>query len=186
MTKSDLVLMDLESLISINQVYAATSFTITTADDDLAAKIEPGAPSPSARFRAMDQLAQAGILTGVIMMPILPFLEDSPDNISKIISQSKAHGAHYIIPAFGVTLRSGSREYYYQKLDDLFPGLKEKYIQVYGNSYQCSVPDWQDLNRHFSEEINRYGLQSRIPVFEPVKRTMQTNQMKLFDEQNEL
>jgi DNA repair photolyase len=182
MTKSDLVLMDLESLVNINRLYAAVSFTITTADDELAAKIEPGAPRPSDRFRAMSQLAEAGVLTGVTMMPILPFLEDTQENISRIVSQSKTNGAQYIIPAFGVTLRPGSREYYYQKLEEYFPGVKGKYIQTYGNSYQCSVPDWSTLKRHFEEEIDRYGLQSRIPVFKPIKRSSSVNQMALFDE----
>ncbi len=182
LTKSDLVLRDIDLLKDINRVYAAVSFTITTANDDLARKIEPGAPLPSARFRAMGKLAEAGILTGVTMMPILPFLEDSEQDILQIISRAYNSGATYIIPSFGVSLRPGSREYYYHKLDRLFPGIKEKYINHYGDQYQCSVPSWRELNKAFQVEITRAGITNRIPVFEPEKRTGNKNQMPLFEQ----
>ena len=181
LTKSDLVLRDLEVIKDISKVYAAISFTITTADDVLAAKLEPGAPLPSARFEAMRCLANTGILTGVTMMPILPFLEDSDENIRQIVTRAHDSGASYIIPAFGVTLRPGSRDYYYQKLDQRFPGLKEKYIHHYGGQYQCSVPNWQELNRLFQEEINQAGISNRMPIFEFEKRAGKTIQMTLFD-----
>jgi DNA repair photolyase len=181
LTKSNLVLRDQVLIKEISNVYAAVSFTITTADDDLAAKLEPGAPLPSARFEAMRRLANAGIRTGVTMMPLLPFLEDSEENIRQIVSRAHACGATYIIPAFGVTLRPGSRDYYYRELDQRFPGLKEKYIQQYGDQYQCSVPNWQELNRIFQEEINQAGILSKMPVFELNKRIEKTKQMTLFD-----
>lgn len=181
LTKSNLVLRDQVLIKEISNVYAAVSFTITTADDDLAAKLEPGAPLPSARFEAMRRLANAGIRTGVTMMPLLPFLEDSEENIRQIVSRAHVCGATYIIPAFGVTLRPGSRDYYYQELDQRFPGLKEKYIQQYGDQYQCSVPNWQELNRIFQEEINQAGILSKMPVFELNKRIEKTKQMTLFD-----
>ena len=181
LTKSDLVLRDIDLLKDISRVYAAVSFTITTADDDLARKLEPGAPLPSARFRAMGKLAEAGILTGVTMMPMLPFLEDSEQNILQIVSRAQNSGATYIIPSFGVSLRPGSREYYYHKLDQLFSGIKEKYIIKYGDQYQCSVPRWRELNKVFQEEVNRTGIKTGIPVFEPEKRTENTNQIPLFE-----
>ncbi len=181
LTKSDLVLRDIDFLKDISRVYAAVSFTITTADDDLARKLEPGAPLPSARFRAMGKLAEAGILTGVTMMPMLPFLEDSEQGILQIISRAQNSGATYIIPSFGVSLRPGSREYYYHKLDQIFPGIKEKYINKYGDQYQCSVPRWRELNKAFQEEVNRIGIKTGIPVFEPEKRTENTNQIPLFE-----
>ncbi len=180
LTKSDLVLRDIDLLENISRVYAAVSFTITTADDELARKLEPGAPLPSDRFRAMLKLAEAGILTGVTMMPLLPFLEDNEQNILQIVSRADDSGAAYIIPSFGVSLRPGSREYYYHKLDQLFPGLKEKYINKYGDQYQCSVPGWRELNKAFQEEINRTGIKNKIPVFEPENRTGKTKQMPLF------
>jgi len=181
LTKSDLVIRDIELLTEISNVYAAVSFTITTADDELARKLEPGAPLPSQRFQAMRKLAKAGILTGVTMMPILPFLEDSEENIAKIISCSQESGATYIIPGFGVTLRPGSREYYYQKLDQHFPGIKEKYIKQYGNQYQCNIPNWQKMNILFQEEINRTQLMNKIPVFETKNIIGESKQIPLFE-----
>jgi len=180
LTKSDLVLRDLDILSEISQVYAAVSFTITTADDDLASKVEPGAPLPPERYMAMRKLADAGILTGVTMMPILPFLEDDPENIRQIVRTAADSGASYIIPAFGMTLRPGSREYYYQKLDHLFPGVKEKYIQAFGDSYQCSAPNWRQLSEVFQEEIIKGDVRSEIPVFKPEKVIEKSRQTPLF------
>jgi len=180
LTKSDLALSDLDILTEISKVYAAVSFTITTADDDLARKVEPGAPLPSDRFNAMRKLANAGILTGVTMMPILPFLEDDPENIRQIVRTAADCGASYIIPAYGMTLRPGSREYYYKKLDYSFPGLKEKYIQAFGDSYQCSAPDWRQLEDVFQEEISKGNIRSAIPVFVPDKNFKKTNQISMF------
>jgi DNA repair photolyase len=134
-TKSDLVLRDLDLLRRINQVYAAVSFTITTADDRLARKVEPGAPPPSARLRAMKQLADNGILTGITMMPILPYLQDDEENIAQIVALAGEHGASYILPAFGVTLRDRQRSYYYTKLDQHFPGVRQEYERRFGDQY---------------------------------------------------
>jgi DNA repair photolyase len=180
LTKSDLVLEDLDTLIDISRIYAAVSFTITTADDALAKLLEPGAPLPSARFKAMKEIANAGVLTGVTMMPILPFLEDDPGNIRQIVKKTAASGASYIIPAFGITLREGSRDYFYQKLDLHFPGIKEKYIQYYGTEYQCSVPNWRELNEIFKREIKAHKITSKIEMFEPIKRSKESPQLTLF------
>lgn len=182
LTKSDLVLRDLDLLQGISEIYAAVSFTVTTTDDSLAAKVEPGAPRPSVRFKAMRALAKSGILTGVTMMPVLPFIEDDPKNIRQIVRGAKKHGASYIIPAFGMTLRPGSREYYYQKLDAHFPGIKEKYIQAFAGSYQCSVPNWQELNEIFVEEMDAAGMAMRIPIFEPRKKMQGNSQLTLFED----
>lgn len=182
LTKSDLVLKDLDTLQDIARVYGAVSFTITTADDDLARILEPGAPLPSARFKAMSALSKTGILTGVTMMPILPFIEDTPENIRGIVKHAGENGASYIIPAFGVSLRPGSRDYFYKKLDIHFPGVKDKYIQYFGDQYQCSAPNWQDLNLIFQEEINTRHISSKIPNFTPVKKTRKSSQISLFSD----
>jgi len=182
LTKSDLVLRDLDLIREINQVYAAVSFTVTTADDRLAAKLEPGAPRPSARYKAMLALAEAGILTGVTMMPVLPFLEDEPGQIRSIVREAKAHGASYIIPAFGVTLRPGSRDYFFAKLDVLYPGMKEKYIQAFGLSYQCGVPNWRELTEIFKEEMDAAGMEIKIPTYQSRKRTSRNSQLTLFED----
>jgi len=174
-TKSDLVLKDLETLRQVNQVYAAISFTITTSDDDLAARLEPGAPLPSKRYAAMRALAENGILTGITMMPILPFIEDTEENIARIVELAHENGASYILPWFGMSLRSGSREYYYARLDERFPGLKQRYIQQYGYQYTCNAPNWHKLEEVFREQCQKYGIAASMLKFtpEPVIRSEQ-------------
>jgi DNA repair photolyase len=178
-TKSDLVLRDLDLLKEINRVYAAVSFTITTADDDLARQIEPGAPPSSARFAAIRALADAGIHTGVTMMPILPFIEDTEKNITQLVDMAHDAGAEYILPWFGMTLRTGSRDWYYDQLDKRFPGIKEKYIRQFGWRYECNSPNRQRLEDVFQKLVSKYGITTRMPIFEPVKVTKEDRQMRL-------
>ena len=167
LTKSDLVLRDLATLCEINRVFAAVSFTITTADDALGKKLEPGAPLVSNRFKAMQILAAHGIHTGVIMMPILPFIEDKQENITEIVRKADAHGASYIIPSFGMSLRDRQRTYYYEKLDKLFPGLRVEYEQRYGNQYHCAADGAGRLAKLFDELCARHGIASRVQRYLP-------------------
>jgi len=168
-TKSDLVLRDMDLLQQISKVYAAISFTITTVDDSLAKKIEPGAPTSSTRFHAMKALADAGILTGLTMMPILPFIEDTVENITGLVKMAHGFGASYILPWFGMSLRAGSRDYYYEKLDQLFPGTKEKYVGQFGGRYECNSPHWRKLDDLFHKLVYEHGIATQIPVFLPEK-----------------
>ncbi len=179
LTKSDLVLRDLSTLQQINQVFAAVSFTITTADDDLAKKLEPGAPPSSVRFAALRALAQAGIHTGVTMMPILPFIEDTEENITRLVALAAENGASYILPWFGMTLRAGSRDYYYQKLDLHFPGLKQRYLRQFGWRYECASPRARQLEQIFQKLVGEAGIATHMPLFEPQKITRQDRQMRL-------
>ncbi len=179
-TKSDLVLRDLDLLKRINaDSYAAVSFTITTADDELARKIEPGAPPSSARFAAMKTLSDAGIHSGVTMMPILPFIADNLENVDTLLEQSHLHGANYILPWFGLTLRTGSREYFYEKIDKLFLGVKEKYIWQFGERYECNSPKSKVLYARFEELRQQFGIADRMTIFAPEKVEKKTAQMKL-------
>jgi DNA repair photolyase len=166
-TKSALVLRDVEVLREIGREYAAVSFTVTTADDTLGKKLEPGASLVSERFKAMQALASNGILTGVTMMPILPFIEDNEENIAHIVTRARECGAAYILPAFGMTLRDRQREYYYDQLDKLFPGLRRKYKERFGDRYSCSVPNAAKLDKFFRELCSRYGIATRMPTFAP-------------------
>jgi DNA repair photolyase len=174
MTKSDLVLRDLDTLCRINRVYTAVSFTITTADDELGRKLEPGAPLVSKRFRAMKALAEHGIRTGVTMMPILPFIEDDEENVRQIVEQAHAHGASYVIPWFGMSLRDRQRAYYYERLDQLFPGLKREYQRVYGDQYSCQSPNVDRLTTLFEELCERHGISTRVEPYQPVSATQMT------------
>lgn len=164
-TKSDLVLRDLDLLRAINRVYAAVTFTITTADDHLGKRLEPGAPLVSKRLSAMRDLAENGILTGVTLMPVLPFLEDDEDNIRQILTLAYEHGASYVLPSFGMTLRDRQRDYYFRKLDILYPGLREKYERTYGGQYRIQVPNAPELEALLLEFCQQYNLSSSMPTY---------------------
>jgi len=164
-TKSDLSVRDLDVLEQINRVYAAVSFTVTTADDALGCQVEPGAPPVSKRFQAMAALAARGILTGVAMMPILPFIQDSEDNIVEIVTRAHASGASYILPWFGMSLRDRQRAYYYAQLDRLFPGLRARYEQHFGDRYHCAAPNAARLEQVFGACCERLGVATRLTPY---------------------
>lgn len=167
LTKSDLVLKDLETLRKINQVFAAVSFTITTADDALGKKLEPGAPLVSDRLKAMKVLAEHDIQTGILMMPILPFIEDNKENVTEIVRLAYEHGASYVIPAFGMTLRGRQRAYYYRQLDLLYPGLRKRYERAFGDDYYCPASGAHQIGRLFEDLCARYGLATRVRRYLP-------------------
>jgi len=166
-SKSNLVARDIDILQDISKIYAAVSFTITTADDSLSQKIEPHAPPSSERFRAMKMLAEKGIYTGVTLMPVLPFINDTKENITAIVQQAKDAGASYILPMFGVTLRKGSREYFYKALDKDFAGYREKYQVRYGEQYECFSSNYKMLNHTFKEQCAIRGIESRMRFYRP-------------------
>jgi DNA repair photolyase len=166
-TKSDLVLKDLDALRDINRNLAIVSFTITTTDDAQAKRIEPGAPLVSARLKAMKKLAENGIHTGVTMMPILPFIQDNEENITNIVKQAKDAGASYILPWFGMSLRDQQRAYYYQKLDKLFPGLRRQYERTYGNRYGCPANNAQQLRNLFYDLCQQLNIATTVPQYAP-------------------
>ena len=166
-TKGTLVLRDLPTLKEISHAYAAVSFTITTASDEMGKQLEPGAPKVSERFAALEKLSAAGILTGVTMMPILPFIADNEQNIRGIVEKAAASGAKYILAAFGVTLRDRQREYFYRKLDGSFPGLREKYQRAFGNRYYAPVQNSRHLETLFNELCATYNIATRMPVYQP-------------------
>jgi DNA repair photolyase len=166
-TKSDLVLKDLETLRRISEVYASVSFTITTADDALAAKVEPFSPRPSARLAAMRTLADHGIQTGVTLMPVLPFIEDTEENITGIVTQAADAGASYIIASMGMSLRDRQRAYYYRQLDRLFPGLRARYERTYGDRYSCQVPNAAALYEHLDKLCAQHNIATQLPLYAP-------------------
>ena len=167
-TKSGLVARDKDILSEISgKSYAAVSFTVTTSDDTLARITEPGATPPSLRFNAMEKLASAGIYTGVTMMPILPFINDRPENITEIMRMAASSGASYVLPMFGVTLREGSRDFFYCTLDKHFPGIKGRYEQTFANRYECFSPHYADLRNVFLHGASRYGLSGSMRFYEP-------------------
>ena len=166
-TKSSLVERDTDILQDISKIYAAVSFTITTVDDSLSQKIEPNAPPTSERFKAMKLLAEKGVYTGVTLMPVLPFINDTKENIAAIMKQAKESGASYILPMFGVTMRKGSREYFYKALDNRFPGIKEKYQSRFGEQYECFSPDYRALTNIFDELCIKLGINKQMQFYRP-------------------
>ena len=161
-------------MIQISKVYAAVSFTITTADDALSRKIEPYAPLSSERFMAMQALAEKGIYTGVTLMPVLPFINDTKENITAIVKRAKDAGASYILPSFGLTLRKGSREYFFRALDDNFAGIREKYQSSFGERYECFSPNAGGLMDTFKEGCDQLGIERRMRFFQPEVYQQQT------------
>lgn len=166
-TKSNLVERDIDLIQDISETYAAVSFTITTADDSLSKKLEPYAPPTSQRFKAMKLLASKGIYTGVTLMPILPFINDTKENIESIMYQAKESGASYAIPMFGVTLRKGSREYFYKALDKNFAGIREQYQSKFGYRYGCFSPNYNVLNDKFNELCIELKIKDHMNFYEP-------------------
>ena len=173
LTKSELVLRDLDLLKEINREQAVVGFTITTTDDELAHKLEPGASLPSRRFAAMRALAAEGIPTGVSMMPILPFIEDNEENIRAIVTQAHANGASYITPWLGMSLRDRQRAYYYAQLDRLFPGIRPRYERAFGERYEAPVPNAAQLYPLFNDLCQQYQLATRTPAYIPQPETQQ-------------
>lgn len=160
-TKSDLIVRDIDVLTSIqDHSPVICKLTVTTADDALAAKIEPNAPPPARRLAALEKLAGAGLFAGVLLMPVLPFLEDSGENVLSVVEGVAGAGAKFIYPAFGVTMRQGQREFFLDGLERAFPGqgLKERYLRQYGDRYQCASPRARTLWRVFTEACRKRGI----------------------------
>ena len=174
-TKSDLVLRDVDVLTEISRVRAAVSFTITTADDALAQKLEPGAPPPSRRLAAMAALAARGVPTGVTMMPILPFIEDNEDNVQKVMASALESGASYIVAAFGMTLRDRQRAYYYARLDELFPGLRPWYERAFGDRYEARAMNAARLEALYESFCAEHGLARRVAPYRSAPAAQQLN-----------
>lgn len=158
-TKSPLVTRDIDILSEIAERNPViVKITITTPRDDLSRKIERNVAVSSERFAAIKKLSDAGIFCGILMMPILPFIEDGAEDITELVKKAAESGARFIYGAFGVTLRQNQRDYFFDRLDEDFPGMKERYIYRFGNSYSCSSPDAKRLWGIFSSECAKYGI----------------------------
>lgn len=182
-TKSDLVSRDMDVLKSIStHSPVLIKMTITTAHDQLCKKVEPNVAPSSGRFATIKRLTDQDIFAGVLLMPVLPFIEDTEENISSIIKLAHESGAKFIYPAFGVTLRQNQREWYYNKLDELFPSIKEKYIHQYGNAYECRSPKSKELWELFKEECDKKGILYKMDdIIKSYKQGYGDNQISFFD-----
>jgi len=156
-TKSNLILNDLELLKKINsKAKCIVQMTLTTYDENICKIIEPNVCTTKERFEALKIMRDNGIETVVWLCPILPFINDTEENIRGIIdycAEAKVYGI--ICFDIGVTLREGNREYFYDNLDKHFPGLKQEYIKIYGNNYIITSKNSQPLMKIFNELCNK-------------------------------
>ena len=182
-TKSPLITRDIPLYKQIAEHSPVLcKMTITTADDKLSRLVEPRVAVSSERFDALARMSDEGVFTGITLMPVLPFIEDTEDNIRTIVRRAHECGVRCIYPAFGMTLRSGNREYFYQKLDESFPGLKDQYIRRYGNRYECPSPNAKKLWQVFTEECARYGILYEMKaIINAYKAGYEDGQLSFFD-----
>ncbi|MDF2922356.1 MAG: radical protein [Paenibacillaceae bacterium] len=180
-TKSDLIVRDKELLGAIAaRSFASAGFTVTTCDERLSSWIEPHAPAPSARLTAMKALADQGVYTGILLMPVLPFLLDHPGNLTTVMEQAKLHGARFIIPMFGVTLRDRQREYYYQKLGGHRPLLVSQYQRAYGGRYHCESFRAKQLWSMLQDYCRKHGIACTMDGLKQFPKEEEPEQLDLF------
>ncbi|MBE5962106.1 MAG: radical SAM protein [Lachnospiraceae bacterium] len=152
-TKSSRILRDLDLLCSINKkTKCVVAITLTTFDDDLCKILEPNVSTTKERIEVLKVLRDHHIPTVVWLSPILPFINDTKENLSALLDaciEAKVYGI--ICFNMGLTLREGNREYFYQKLDEYFPGMKERYIKTFGNAYQVNSPHNEALMKQFRD-----------------------------------
>ncbi|AJH00502.1 SPL family radical SAM protein [Clostridium beijerinckii] len=177
-TKSNRILRDLELLRSINKkAKCVVQMTLTTYDEELCKIIEPNVSTTKERFEVLKIMRDNKIPTVVWLSPILPYINDTEENIRGVLDyciEAKVKGI--IVFGIGLTLRNGNREYYYKNLDKHFKGLKEKYIREYGNSYEVLSKNHEKLMKIIKDTCQQNNI-----IFE-VKEVF--NYMKAFEEEN--
>jgi len=183
-TKSARILRDIDILKAINaKTRCVVEITLTTYDETLCRLLEPNVSTTCERFRALEVLRDAGIPTVVWLSPILPFINDTEENLRGLLDYCVRAGVMAILCfGFGLTLRAGNREYFYGKLDEHFPGMKQRYIKQFGNSYECKSPNepalWGVLREVCDEHNLLFGTDkvfSFIRQFEP-----ESSQLSMF------
>ncbi len=186
-TKSPDILRDLDLLTAINRrTKAVVQMTLTTFDDSLCRILEPNVSPTSERIAALHTLREAGIPTVVWLCPILPFLNDTRENIQGILDACAAAGTKGVLCFnMGLTLREGNREYFYASLDRHFPGLKARYIQAYGNRCEINSPRNAELMQLLHDTCENAGMMHDINSIFTWMRTFeeqeQNHQFSLFD-----
>jgi DNA repair photolyase len=161
-TKSDRVLQDIDLLDEINRsAKCVVQITLTTYDDYLCSILEPNVCNTKRRIEVLEKMQKRGIPTIVWLTPILPFINDNEDNVTSIMSECARTGVKGVIDfGMGLTLREGDREYYYAALDKHFPGLKQRYIRTYRNSYELPSPNAKELTAIYKRICKENGIMS--------------------------
>lgn len=163
-TKSDRILRDLDLLKAINEkTKAVVQMTLTTYDEALCSILEPNVCTTKRRAEVLNIMRDNKIPTVVWLSPILPYLNDTRENVKGLLSycvEAKVKGI--ICFGMGVTLREGNREYFYQKLDEHFPGIKEKYKEKYGLAYEINSEKNSELMKLFYHTCKEHGIESNV------------------------
>lgn len=184
-TKSDRILRDIDLFEMINRrTKAVVQITLTTYDEELCRIIEPNVCSTKRRYEVLKEFQKRGIQTVVWLCPILPYINDTEENLRGILDYCFDAGVVGIVNfGFGVTLRGGSREYFYSKLDEHFPGMKERYQKRFGDSYECPSENAAKLWRIFERECRSHGVMYEPDeIFAYLKEyPTQNQQLSLFD-----
>ena len=160
LTKSARILRDLDILKAINKkTKCIVQMTLTTYDENLCRIIEPNVSTTLERFHVLEAMRDAGIPTAVWICPILPFINDTEENLRGLMDycvRAKIRGL--VSFCFGTTMRDGSRDYFYKCLDRHFPGVKQKYIEKFGNEYECYSDDGLRLRAITKEICRQHGI----------------------------
>ncbi|MBQ6669998.1 MAG: radical SAM protein [Firmicutes bacterium] len=161
-TKSDRILRDIDLLDEINRsAKCVVQMTLTTWDDELCSILEPNVCNTKRRIEVLEEMRRRGIPTIVWITPILPFINDTEENVTAILNECARAGVKGVIDfGMGLTLREGDREYYYAALDRHFPGMKERYIRRYGNAYELPSPNARRLKEIFQDICRANGMMS--------------------------
>jgi len=181
LTKSARILRDLDLLTAINaKTKCVVQVTLTTFDEDLCRKLEPNVSTTRERFHVLETMREAGIPTIVWLCPTLPYINDTEENLQGLLDycvEAKVRGI--LCFGFGMTLREGNREYFYGELDRLFPGMKERYIRQFGNSYSCNSPNNAALWALFKDTCKRHDLLWRTDDVFTYLRIFETMEQQL-------
>lgn len=186
-TKSNLIMRDIDILERINKkTKCIVAMTLTTYDEELCRVIEPGVCTTKERFEVLMAMKERGIPAIVWISPILPFINDTEENIRGILNYCIEAGVYGIMYyGAGLTLRDGNREYFYEQLDRKFPGLKEKYIKIYGDSYEVNSPNDKELTKIVTETCEEHGIiydrEELFRYMREYKNKAMGTQMSIFD-----
>jgi len=181
LTKSARILRDIDLLQAINaKAKCVVQITLTTFDEDLCRILEPNVSTTAERFSVLEVMRDAGIPTVVWLDPILPFINDTKENLSGVLHYCvRAKVCGIVCFGFGTTMREGSRDYFYSKLDEHFPGVKQKYIREYGNSYSCISPNDPELMELFKNECRKNSILYRTEDVFGYLRKLEPNPQQL-------
>ncbi|MBT4511735.1 MAG: radical SAM protein [Chloroflexi bacterium] len=179
-TKSPLILRDLDLLSRISEdTWCAVGVTVTTLNEEMASFLEPNAPDPTSRLQIIRTIKEKApqIHAGINLMPIVPFLGDSADNLESIVREAKNNGADYILAGGGMTMRDKQAEWFLGRINEKYPRMVERFAELYGATYDPDTgysgnygPRWsyaKKINRQVIELCEKYQIDLRVKRYIP-------------------